>query len=114
MAPFREDQTGASEVQMHLFRKSLEGDTFYDYKVIYDLLISLNTYLVYLTPDLLKFLAAVFLFFVFFLCALGRESRMRDMAAVLRLLDASCFAQIVSRPTALKNTFSLPRYLVSN
>ena len=30
---------------------------------------------------------------------------MRDMAAVLRLLDASCFAQIVSRPTALKNTF---------
>ena len=40
-------QSGAFEVQIHLFKKSLEGDTFYDYKVIYDLLISLNTYLVY-------------------------------------------------------------------
>ena len=74
MAPLREDQTGASEVQMHLFRKSLEGDTFYDYKVIYDLLISLNTYLVYLTPDLLKSLAAVFFVFCcFFFCALWGE-----------------------------------------
>ena len=35
---------------MHLLKKSLEGDTFYCCKVIYDLFISLNR----------KFLAAVF------------------------------------------------------
>ena len=40
---------------MHLFKESLEGDTFYDYKVIYDLLISLNTYLGYLSFFFVRF-----------------------------------------------------------
>ena len=74
---------------MHLFKKSLEGDTFYDYKVIYDLLISLNTYLVYLS---------------FFFCALwGEEIRcvIRPESedylvrrVLLRLFDAQLYYNI--------------------